>query len=595
MFYLRFIVKPVAMTLLAALLLTCSQDKRTVKRVMDECVTRLYQTMNEQELASLDNEKILNLFSNVNKNILASRYWSFDTNVPVIVSVMQHEAQPVFPFWLEEAGFVLTDLKVRNEEYGYNVWQKSFPHGRVGLGINGFDKHRPHYFICIGPENKGDKVKLSGFFPEKQHVSVVKTGAFTYHDWDELVLTEVPEELSGQILLTTIRGRAREAHLIDAFRRTPVPSSEEPDQLMLTWSGDPSHTQSIQWRTNTLTEDGIVRYWKKLTGRNAVIKEVKAERRVLEDRLLENDRFIHRFTAFIKDLDPATVYAYQVGSHEEQKWSKESEFITAPLGDAPFTFVYFGDTHRSPEWGELIYLAHKNYPETAFYVVAGDLVSTGLYREDWDRFFQFSADVIRNRPLVPSLGNHDDQDGLGASMYLDLFALPQNAPDHMEKERVYSFNYSNALFLILDATSPPEEQAGWLEKQLSSTDADWKFAVFHFPPFMDRDDYKDIRQIWGAVFDRYHVDMVMSGHVHYYARSKPIFDQKPAGSPAHGTIYVTSIAIPAGDNENPDPEYTEVHFGGGWLYQRIDLIGNQLRYRVFDRGSNIRDEFIIEK
>ncbi|MEZ4904972.1 MAG: hypothetical protein R2822_26070 [Spirosomataceae bacterium] len=51
----------------------------------------------------------------------------------------------------------------------------------------------------------------------------MKVGAFTYHDWDDLTLSEVPVSLQGQILFSTIRGRAREAHLIGAFRQTSTP------------------------------------------------------------------------------------------------------------------------------------------------------------------------------------------------------------------------------------------------------------------------------------------------------------------------------------------------------------------------------------
>src|SRR5690606_34571587 len=113
--------------------------------------------------------------------------------------------------------------------YTYEVWQKSFPAGEVGLGINGFDKHRPVYFVGVAPKHSGDAVNITPILPQKQLVTVLDTGAFTYHDWDGLVLTEVPEALKGQYLLPTIRGRAREAHLIGAFRRTEFPSTETPD------------------------------------------------------------------------------------------------------------------------------------------------------------------------------------------------------------------------------------------------------------------------------------------------------------------------------------------------------------------------------
>jgi len=577
-------------------MVSCSQEHQTVKSVMDNIVTRFYETMDEAELSSLDNQKILSLITEKEKKVLATKYWTFNVNVPVVVSIMSHIDQCVKPFWLTtENGFAKTDMIVKNEEYTYEVWQKSFEAGRVELGINGFDKHRPVYFVSVGAQKDDDELQLSNFFPGDQYIGVTEVGAFTYHDWDELVLTEMPEKLKGQKLFTTIRGRAREAHLIHAFRKTPFPSSPKPDQILLTWSENPQTTQTIQWRTSTDVKDGVVVYGEKFLETNLQFKEVKAEHQILEDRLLQNDRYIHRFTGVLENLKPATTYAYRVGSHLKNKWSEDAEFITAPENSEPFTFVYFGDTHRSPHWGKLINTAFERHPETAFYTIAGDLVGTGLYRDDWDHLFEVSADVIKYRPLMPTLGNHDDQDGLGAWMYCDLFAFPQNGPFEKERESVYSFTYSNALFLILDVTSPYKDQVSWLENQLANTKVTWKFAVFHFPPYMYESEYQDIRNLWGTIFDKYHLDMVFSGHVHYYARSKPIYNQNPVNSPAEGTIYVTSVAIPSRDDEHPEEKYTDVHFGGGMLYQLLKVNKNRLEYRVYNLKGEIKDELVIVK
>ena len=582
--------------LLSLLMVSCSQEKQTVKTVMDSIVTRFYETMDEAELSRLDSQKILNLISEKEKEVLATKYWTFNVNVPVIVSIMHHVDQGVKPFWLtKDNGFTKTEMIIKNEHYTYEVWQKSFEAGCVELGINGFDKHRPVYFVSVGSQDDEEELRLSNFYPENQYVSEMEVGAFTYHDWDELVLIEVPKELKGHKLLTTIRGRARAAHLIHAFRKTPFPSSQKPDQIMLTWSENPQTTQTIQWRTSIDVKDGVVVYGEKSTDENQKFNEVKASYLVLEDRLLQNDRYIHRFTAVLENLKPATTYVYRLGSHLNNKWSVDAEFITAPDKFEPFTFVYFGDTHRSPHWGKLINTAFERHPETVFYTIAGDMVGTGLYRDDWDHLFEYSTDVIKYRPLMPTLGNHDDQGGLGAWMYCDLFALPQNGPFEKERESVYSFNYSNALFLILDVTSPYQNQVAWLENQLASTNATWKFAVFHFPPYMYESDYQDIRDLWGPVFDKYHLDMAFSGHVHYYARSKPMYNQEPVDSPAEGTIYVTSVAIPSGDEEQPEKKYTDVHFGGGMLYQLLKVNKNRLEYRVYNLAGDVKDEFVIVK
>ncbi len=508
----------ISLLFLSLLFLFCSENPKSVKDVIDKAVTHIYQTMNKEEIKNLTNDDVIKLFTDDELKILATKYWMFDVNVPVIVSVMRSEEQAIVPFWLTQYGFKKTDLVVKNKFNTFEVWQKEFPAGRVGLGISGFDGFGRHYFVSVQPVNKNDKLILSNFFPENQYVGVMDVGAFTYHDWDELVLTEVPESLKGGQLLTTIRGRATEAHLLGAFRDTPFPSSEKPDQIMLTWSKDPKTTQSIQWRTNTSVKKGVVRYW--LEGYDEEsFSEVAAEIKVIEDRLLENDRYINRYTTVIENLKPETKYNYKVGDPETNNWSSIAEFITAPESPTPFSFVYFGDTHRSPHWGKLINDAYKRFPNTAFYTIGGDIVSTGLHRDDWDQLFEYSADVIKNRPLMPALGNHDDQNGLGAGMFTDLFDLPKNGPANLPKEYLYSFEYSDALFIMLAIDLPIREQTAWLEEQLKNSNAKWKFAIFHFPPYVSVDNYPVIRKEWGDLFDKYHVDIVFSGHVHYYMRS----------------------------------------------------------------------------
>ena len=47
-------------------------------------------------------------------------------------------------------------------------------------------------------------------------------------------------------------------------------------------------------------------------------------------------------------------------------------------------------------------------------------------------------------------------------LYLEQFTLPRNGPDNIEHERVYSFEYSNAKFIILDSnvrSRAPNEMA----------------------------------------------------------------------------------------------------------------------------------------
>lgn len=565
--------------------------ERTVSEVMDDVITRLYEKVSPEEYAKIDDAYILDFLTADEKNVLATRYQYFTVNVPVVVSLMRHKEQQVIPFWLAGSGFVKTDKVVKNEEYEYEVWQKKYDAGRVELGINGFDKHRPVYFICVGPQRQEDDLEITDAYPNYV-IDTMKVGAFTYHDWSGLELTEMPEELIGQSLFTTVRGRAREAHVIDAFRTTVFPSSEKPDQVMLTWSSSPRTTIDIQWRMSMTVTDGAVRYWKE-GGKDTITVDIAPN--VLQDRMLYNDRYIHRYTAQLKDLTPGTKYFYQAGSSGKKIWSDVETFETEPEKADRFSFVWFGDTHCFPDSGKLISLAQQQNKDIAFYSIAGDLVSTGLYRDHWDNLFGYSHEAFSRKPLMPVLGNHDRQDGLGAQLYYDLFSLPKNAPAGVEQEGSYSFEYGNAIFLMIDATSEVKDHTPWIEEKLAGTKATWKFVMFHFPPYNFEEPYPDIQEAWVPLFDKYHVDMVMGGHVHYYMRSRPMAGGKVVDSFDKGTVYAISISIPwKHDTITPEP-YAVKQYPEGYYYQWMEIDGKTLKYKSVDVNGAVKDKFVINK
>lgn len=565
-----------------------------VQTVMDGIVARLYAGKNIGELRGLDDARVTALITPGERDILATKYWCFDTNVPVIVSILRDRAQKIVPFWVTGQGFTKTELEVRNAEYTYEVWQKTFPAGQVGLGINGFEKHRPHYVVAVGPANAGDKIALSNFFPADQQLSELRPGGYMYHDWPDLLLTRVPKELEGQILLPTIRGRAREAHLIDnAFRLAAHVAAPAPDQIALTWSADPKNTQAIQWRTDLSVDNGVVR-WRKQS--DADWTNTPATSCVIEDRMIANNPKVRHFTAELTGLTPGAVYEYTVGADKDGPRSAPATFTTAPAEAKPFTFLWMSDTHNRPETGPLLETAVKRWPDAAFLTVSGDNVGTGQYGNDWDALLDLWSGFIKNKPYMPGMGNHDAIDGLGPELILALFDLPKNGPEGMAPGRAYSLRYGNALLIMLDVTEEPEKQATWLEETLKNTDATWKFAVFHFPPFDPDGEEPEIRKWWVPLFDQHHVDFALSGHVHHYLRSKPLRGGKVVDSPKDGTIYCVTISIP-GDMRRPEkPDYTEfTDFSPKAFCNAFTIDGRRCTMQAIDQDGKICDEVTVQK
>lgn len=567
-------------------------EKPSVKTVMDKVITRLYNKVLPEHYDAIDDNFMLKFLTEREKTVLATRYQYFKVNVPVTVSLIRHADQVQVPFWLKESGFKKTTMKVRNTEYEYEVWQKDFTPGWVNLGIPGFDMERVVYFICVGAKHKNDALKITGQYPSAYNLAKMEKGTFTYHDWSDLKITELPEELEGQTLFTTVRGRAREAHVEGAFRKTIFPSSNNPDQVMLTWSKDPTNSVNIQWRTNMKITDGTVQYWKKNTSDTL---SAKASVIIMEDRMLYNDRYIQRFTSKLSQLEGGTTYEYRVGAISGNTWSDVRNFKTETRNTKDFSFIWFGDTHRDPKWAELLQASYLRHPEIAFYSIAGDLVSTGLYRTEWDQLFGYTKDEFSYKPLMPVPGNHDRQDGLGAWMYYQLFCLPENGPQKVDAESTYAFEYGNALFLMIDATQENKDQTEWIEQQLKNTKATWKFVMFHFPPYNFEEPYLDIQQAWCGIFDTYHVDMVMSGHIHYYMRSKPINHGKVVKSFNQGTVYAISIGTNGNHDDIGQEPYAEKRFKEGQFYQHMEIKDRVLKYTTYNKEGKIVDELVIDK
>lgn len=378
---------------------------------------------------------------------------------------------------------------------------------------------------------------------------------------------------------------------------TEFPAGAQPDQVCLTWSGDPATTQTIQWRTSPAIAGGAVQY-RPANQPDAAPVEVIADTRVLEEPRVSNDPVNHRHTVRLEGLTPGTTYVYRAGSGEA--WSPWHDFTTAPAGEIPFSFAYMGDPQLGLDtWGELLRDTFGRQSRVSFFVVAGDNVNRGGNRDEWDKLFHAASGVFDQRPYVPTLGNHDCRPPEGPQLYLDLLTLPENGPASVGPERAYAFHYGNALFVVLDSNDSIETQAAWLEEQLKASRAVWKFAVYHHPAYSSapRRDNVEVREIWGALFDRYHVDMALQGHDHGYLRTKPMRAGQAVATPAEGTVYIVSVS---GTKlyDVGDYHYAEKTLDHVSTCQVIDIEaggGNKLTYRAYDASGAVVDEFSIVK
>jgi acid phosphatase type 7 len=599
--------RPVRLALLACL---CALTVATAEAHVDEhpsvhdtvngVLTRLKREMPMDALRALTRESAVAFLTTDERNVLGSEHLSFTTSAPATVYVIHDVGLGDDPFWLEGRDFTETGLEVSIDGDRFDVWQKDFDAGFVGLGVNSLQGGYEHYVVAVTASGGGAAPDLSNMYPGYNTLATAATGVKAFADRDDTI-DALPDALTGATLIQTSRDDRGDGQILNVMHFTDYPGTHFPDQVTLTWSEDPKTTVTVQWRTSLDVTRGVVQYATSRSHNSFTpggASTVVATTELLETPETVNDPFCNRHTAVLRGLDPGTAYVYSVGDGTAVATTELAEFTTAPDGVEPFSFVYMGDAQNGLDrWGTLVHNAFRARPDAAFYVMAGDLVNRGNDRDDWDSFFHNADGIFNRRPLVPAIGNHENQGGHPA-LYLEEFTLPDNGPDTIESERAYSFTYSNALFVILDSNLDPADQTEWLDAQLAASDATWKFMVYHHPAYSSKPnrDNKSLRELWGSIFDKYHVDMALQGHDHAYLRTHPMKDGEAVATPAEGTVYIVSVSGTKMYDQD-DPDYEAYGMTNVATYQVLDIriSGNQMVYRAYDIDGALRDELVIQK
>lgn len=378
-----------------------------------------------------------------------------------------------------------------------------------------------------------------------------------------------------------------------------------PDRIILNLTEEPATSLAVTWRTisespNPKVEVAKSTTWIDFKNNLSIFNASK------EKFITDKDEVVYYYSAIIKNLEPGTNYVYRVGS--DSVWSEWNQFYTAENKKYDFKFVYLGDPQNDlkEHCSRVFREAHRNSPDANFWLIGGDLV-TDPYDDLWGEFFYAAGFIPRVIPIIAAPGNHDHSrilvDGKSrrskeiASTWLTHFTLPENGPIEF-KETSYYIDYQGTRFVIINSQSRVEEQSVWLEDVLKSNKNKWTIVCFHHPVYStgsDRDD-KATRESFQPLFDRYGVDLVLTGHDHTYARSKRIFNGKISEDESRGTIYVVSVsgpkAYPLGNKYNQLMVKTAEKVQ---LYQIIEVTENKISFAAYTVDGKPFDSFEITK
>ena len=288
--------------------------------------------------------------------------------------------------------------------------------------------------------------------------------------------------------------------------------------------------------------------------------------------------FLLIFTLFIYGAAPAVVTA-QPGAAQTAPVSTPA--LTLPMREGSVKFMAVGDTGRgNREQNELaqVMFEYKRAFPYEFVLLMGDNI-----------YYQESAEDLKTkfenvyRPLLDggvkfyaSLGNHDESN---QRFY---------APFNMNGEEYYRIEKGGVSFYALNSTYMDKRQLTWIENELAKDTAKWKIAFFHHPPYSSgkRHGSEDkIREALEPLFIKYSVDVVLTGHEHFYERIKP---QK-------GIYYFVTGA--GGEvrknNIRKNSPLTDKGFDTDLSFMLIEIAGDEMHYQVISRARQTVDSGVI--
>jgi len=386
----------------------------------------------------------------------------------------------------------------------------------------------------------------------------------------------------------------------DKEQHKPTPL---PDRVVLTWSGDPTTSIDVTWRTDTSTSKPVAEFAPadSLVG-NLREGGVPHSSHVAGSKVeFTSDLGSCRMNSVrLEELQPATLYAYRVG--DGQHWSEWFQFRTASDSDEPFTFVYFGDAQNVIRslWSRVIREANQHAPRAAFMLHAGDLINNDNSDAEWGEWFGAGSWLNGMIPVVATPGNHeyDDDDRLSRH-WRPQFAFPMNGPSGLE-ETVYWFDYQGARIVSLNSNERIDEQCNWLKSVLSETGRPkWTIVTFHHPVYSasrDRDN-PAIRAAWRPILEGYGADLVLQGHDHSYARSGlggPTNVPEGVRGKRSNTVYVVSVSGPK-MYQLQDRWKVSREASGVQLFQVIRVSRERIRYEARLATGEPYDAFTLEK
>jgi predicted phosphodiesterase len=253
-----------------------------------------------------------------------------------------------------------------------------------------------------------------------------------------------------------------------------------------------------------------------------------------------------------------------------------------PLKANSVRFAAIGDmgTGEAPQYAvaERMVAVRQQFP-FEFVIMLGDNLYGGSKPKDYETKFELPYKPLLDAGVkfYASLGNHDNPN----ERFYKLF--------NMNGQNYFTIKKGNVHFFVLDSNYMDPKQLDWIETQLRTSKSPWKIAYFHHPLYSSGATHGpsvDLRRVIEPLFIRYGVNVVFSGHEHFYERLKPqngihYFISGSAGQLRRGDIRPSNVDAVGFDKDNS--------------FMLIEIAGDKLYFQTISRTGESVDSGVIER
>ena len=368
---------------------------------------------------------------------------------------------------------------------------------------------------------------------------------------------------------------------------------------------------------------------------------------VYDDTSFTNYDVAHFYKCSVKltGLDPDTEYIYKIKCDDYV--TTDFNFRTA--GASEYTFGYMSDIHAIPydnlELGmtavkklqtvqKLIQNAEQvNNTKLAFIMTTGDETWRGSQYTNWLEWSKTQyVTALHDYLWLSCPGNHEYYTQTNSSVwnyyptkyenntsaiysdpeyYYNTYfnaakSVPQNGPEGIPSS--YYTLYNTILFICIDSMQVGDygqlnKTRAWFEEVVQKNEGKYQYIIVfqHYPwyDFVTGEDKYAYR--WNDLFDKYGVDLALSGHMHGYLRTKSLYNGKESTDEGKGTVYVVSPQI--GDRPKVISDYKNERLIAyrestkTWTdysaMSTITVSDAGLTYKLIDVDGKVRDTFTV--